>query len=204
MSYPCPPLNVFDMTSVKVDNLNPCTTTNSLRVIFQKYGEIGDVYIPRDRFTKKRRGFAFVRFLNKRHAEDAIAALDEIMVDGHVLRVHMARYSRLPDIHYGSHGENPPHSYECRSRSPMGQSQFQSQGTYLYSYEKSPSRFPGASPSTSESTSTSCFKPNFSWTSGSSSLTTFRLGSRILPEEKSRSPPKNPFKSLGEEGAAPY
>ncbi|XP_054571190.1 serine/arginine-rich splicing factor 2-like [Eptesicus fuscus] len=205
MSYRGPPLNVFGMTSVKVDNLSPCTTTNSLRIIFQKYGEIGDVYIPRDRFTKKPRGFAFVRFLNRRHAEDAIDALDTIMLDGHVLRVQMARYNRLPDLHYGSYVVNPAHRYECRSRSPMGQSQFQSQGTYLYSHAKSSSRFPDASPSTSESTSTSCFQFNFSWMAGSSSLTTSRMGSRSLPpEEKSRSPPKNPFKSLGEEGAAPY
>lgn len=90
MSYWCPLLNVLSMTSVKVGNLNPCTTTNSLRIIFQKYGEIGDVYIPRDCFTKKPQGFAFVHFLDKRHAEDAVAVLDEIMVDGLVLRVHMA------------------------------------------------------------------------------------------------------------------
>lgn len=90
MSYRCPLLNVLSMTSVKVGNLNPCTTTNSLRIIFQKYGEIGDVYIPWDCFTKKTQGFAFVHFLDKRHAENAVAVLDEIMVDGLVLRVHMA------------------------------------------------------------------------------------------------------------------
>lgn len=180
MSYRCPPLNVSGMTSVKVDNLNLSTTTNSLWCIFQKYGEIGDVYIPRDRFTKKSRGFAFVRFHDRRHAEDAIDALDEVVLDGHVLRVHMARHDRLPDLHCGSRGDNPAHGYERRSRSPVGHSQCQCQGTYLYSLEKSLPRFPNTSPSTAKSTYTSCFKSKFSWLFGSSSLTS-RMGSGSLP-----------------------
>ncbi len=45
----------------QVDNLSYRTQTEDLRHAFEKYGDVGDVYIPRDRFTRESRGFAFVR-----------------------------------------------------------------------------------------------------------------------------------------------
>uniref|UniRef100_A0A8D2HIZ2 RRM domain-containing protein n=1 Tax=Urocitellus parryii TaxID=9999 RepID=A0A8D2HIZ2_UROPR len=66
MSHSRPPPNVEGMTSLKVENLTYRTSPNTLRRVFQKYGPVGDVYIPRDRFTKKSRGFAFVRFHHKK------------------------------------------------------------------------------------------------------------------------------------------
>lgn len=49
------------MVSLKVDNLTYRTTPDDLRRVFEKYGDVGDVYIPRDRWTRESRGFAFVR-----------------------------------------------------------------------------------------------------------------------------------------------
>eukprot|EP00927_Polykrikos_kofoidii_P062476 TRINITY_DN57291_c0_g1_i1.p1 TRINITY_DN57291_c0_g1~~TRINITY_DN57291_c0_g1_i1.p1 ORF type:complete len:177 (+),score=30.55 TRINITY_DN57291_c0_g1_i1:166-696(+) len=66
---------VSHLHSVKVDNVS-CTqdsvvgTKEELREKFSKYGEVGDIYIPRDR------NFAFVRFYEKRDAEDAIDGMD--------------------------------------------------------------------------------------------------------------------------------
>ena len=57
-------------------------------------GDVGDVYIPRDRFTRESRGFAFVRYYDKRDAEDALEAMDGTIMDGRELRVQMARYGR--------------------------------------------------------------------------------------------------------------
>ena len=37
--------------------------------MFEKYGEVGDVFIPSDRETGRTRGFAFVRFYDKKDAE---------------------------------------------------------------------------------------------------------------------------------------
>ncbi|MBZ3883029.1 Serine/arginine-rich splicing factor 2 [Sciurus carolinensis] len=109
MSHSRPPPNVEGMTSLKVDNLTYRTSPNTLRRVFQKYGPIGDVYIPRDRFTRKSRGFAFVRFHHKHHAEDAMDALDGIVLDGRELRVQMARYGRPLDFHHSYRWETSPH-----------------------------------------------------------------------------------------------
>lgn len=62
--------------------------------MFERCGEVGDIYIPRDRFSRESRGFAFVRFYDKRDAEDALEAMDGRMLDGRELRVQMARYGR--------------------------------------------------------------------------------------------------------------
>ncbi|XP_019714702.1 serine/arginine-rich splicing factor 2-like [Hippocampus comes] len=118
MSYGRPPPDVDGMTSLKVDNLTYRTTPETLRHVFEKYGRVGDVYIPRDRYSKDSRGFAFVRFLDKRDAEDAMDAMDGALLDGRELRVQMARYGRPPDSHYsggrrgsGGGGGGPPRRY---------------------------------------------------------------------------------------------
>lgn len=81
------------MISLKVDNLTYRTTPDDLRRVFERCGEVGD-YIPRDRHTRESRGFAFVRFYDKRDAQDALDAMDGRMLDGRELRVQMARYGR--------------------------------------------------------------------------------------------------------------
>lgn len=51
--------NLFSF--LKVDNLTYRTTPDDLRRVFERCGEVGDIYIPRDRYTRESRGFAFVR-----------------------------------------------------------------------------------------------------------------------------------------------
>ena len=99
MSYGRGPPDIHGMVSLKVDNLTYRTTTDDLKRIFNKYGEVGDVYIPRDRFNRESRGFAFVRFFDRRDAEDAMDSLDGTIVDGRELRVQMAKYGRPSDPH---------------------------------------------------------------------------------------------------------
>jgi len=99
MSYGRMPPDIEGMTSLKVDNLTYRTSPETLKRVFEKYGKVGDVYIPRDRFTRESRGFAFVRFHDKRDAEDAIDAMDGAVLDGRELRVQMARYGRPAESH---------------------------------------------------------------------------------------------------------
>ena len=56
-----PPADVEDMSTLKVDNLTYRTTADALRKVFDKFGDVGDIYIPSDYYTKESRGFAFVR-----------------------------------------------------------------------------------------------------------------------------------------------
>ena len=53
------------MTSLKVDNLTYRTTAKDPEYLFEKYGKVGDIYIPREKYSKESRGFAFVRFYDK-------------------------------------------------------------------------------------------------------------------------------------------
>ena len=104
-----PPPNIDGMVSLKIDNLSYRTDLETLRRKFGKYGDIGDVYVPKDKYGGKNdlppylwlvmiylesRGFAFVRFYDKRDAEDAIEGMDGKDLDGRELRVDIARHDR--------------------------------------------------------------------------------------------------------------
>lgn len=68
-----------------------------MRRAFERFGDIGDVHIPRDRYTGDNKGFAFVRFHSRRDAEYAMDEMDGERIDGRMLRVVMARYARPCD-----------------------------------------------------------------------------------------------------------
>lgn len=44
-----PPPNVDTMYSLKVDNLTYRTSPETLKRVFEEFGDVGDVYIPRDK-----------------------------------------------------------------------------------------------------------------------------------------------------------
>merc|ERR1711990_1187526 len=94
------PPDIGGMVSLKVDNLSYRTSTETLRRKFERYGDVGDAYIPRDRHTGDSRGFGFVRFNDKRDASDAIKGMDGYEMDGRELRVDYARHER-PAAHGG-------------------------------------------------------------------------------------------------------
>merc|ERR1712226_128126 len=75
------------MTSLRVGNLPFRTCAADLEPLFDKYGDVGDVYIPTERGTGRSRGFAFVRYYDQRDAEDALDALDGRTYDGRDLRI---------------------------------------------------------------------------------------------------------------------
>ncbi|XP_068118384.1 serine/arginine-rich splicing factor 2 [Hyperolius riggenbachi] len=209
MSYGRPPPDVEDMTSLKVDNLTYRTTPETLRRVFEKYGRVGDVYIPRDRYTKESRGFAFVRFHDKRDAEDAMDAMDGAVLDGRELRVQMARYGRPPDSHHGRRGPPPRRygDYSRRSRSPRrrrrsrsrSKSRSRSRSRSRYSRSKSRSRTRSRSRSTSKSRSPRRSKSS----SVSRSRSRSRSRSKTSPPKNSKSKSRSPTppKSPEEEGA---
>ena len=115
------PPAIEGMTSLKVDNLTYRTTVGDLEHVFSKYGDLGDVYIPRDRYNHESRGFAFVRFYERRDAEDAMDSLDGNIIDGREIRVQMAKYGRPSDPYKPRSRYKSSYSssrYRSRSRSP--------------------------------------------------------------------------------------
>ncbi|VDM98288.1 unnamed protein product [Thelazia callipaeda] len=108
---PGPP-SIDGLYSLKIDNISYQTAPQDLRRLFEKYGEIGDIHIPRDRYTKQSKGFGFVRFYSRRDAEYAMDRMDGRWVDGREIRVAMARYERPIDERSRNGG-----SYRRRSRS---------------------------------------------------------------------------------------
>lgn len=124
MSYGRGPPSIEGMVSLKVDNLTYRTTPEDLRRAFEKYGDVGDVYIPRDRFSRESRGFAFVRFFDRRDAEDAMDSMDGAILDGREVRCQMARYGRPAEPY--RRGPPPRRGGRYRSEYP-----FQDGGLFL-------------------------------------------------------------------------
>ncbi|KAJ8037978.1 Serine/arginine-rich splicing factor 2 [Holothuria leucospilota] len=154
--YGRPPPDADNMVSLKVDNLTYRTKAEDLQKLFSKYGEVGDVYIPKDRRTKESRGFAFVRFYERRDAEDAMDEMDGATFDGRDLRVQKAKYgrpshndSRRPPFR-GYRGEGSGYgdrNYGRYSRdSRRRRSRSRSRSPRRRRYSKSPSRSRSRSP----------------------------------------------------------
>lgn len=66
------------------------TEEDTLRALFEEFGELTDLYIPLDRYSGRPRGFAFVT-MKKDNVANAIGATDGLEVDGRILRVNEAQ-----------------------------------------------------------------------------------------------------------------
>ncbi|KAL3619703.1 hypothetical protein CASFOL_034615 [Castilleja foliolosa] len=70
------PPDIKDTFSLLVLNVTFRTTADDLFPLFDKYGKVVDVFIPRDRRTGDSRGFAFVRYKYQDEAQKAVEKLD--------------------------------------------------------------------------------------------------------------------------------
>lgn len=86
-----------------VGNLSRNTTTDSLRLEFEKFGKVASVDIIKDKFSGESKGFAFVEMPSKGEAEAAISAMSGRDMDGKTLNVNEAR-PRTDDRRGGSGG----------------------------------------------------------------------------------------------------
>ncbi|CEP00526.1 RRM domain-containing protein [Plasmodiophora brassicae] len=89
-----PPPDLSRYHSILVNNLTEDTTPDDLNALFKGYGEVGDVYIPRDRNSRSGyKTFGFVRFVEKAHADAALEA-DGTELHGNKIGVQEAKYGR--------------------------------------------------------------------------------------------------------------
>ncbi|CAM9255475.1 unnamed protein product, partial [Heterosigma akashiwo] len=92
-------------SSILVRNLSYRTRSDDLKYVFGKFGELRDVYIPLDYYTKEPRGFAFIEFLDDRDAADALQDMDGYQLDGREITVIFAQDRRKrPDEMRGPGG----------------------------------------------------------------------------------------------------
>ncbi|WVZ26685.1 hypothetical protein V8G54_005229 [Vigna mungo] len=86
------PPDISDTYSLLVLNITFRTTADDLFPLFDKYGKVVDIFIPKDRRTGESRGFAFVRYKYADEAQKAVDRLDGRMVDGREITVQFAKY----------------------------------------------------------------------------------------------------------------
>eukprot|EP00638_Chattonella_subsalsa_P014881 CAMPEP_0117829698 /NCGR_PEP_ID=MMETSP0949-20121206/8020_1 /TAXON_ID=44440 /ORGANISM="Chattonella subsalsa, Strain CCMP2191" /LENGTH=113 /DNA_ID=CAMNT_0005670497 /DNA_START=30 /DNA_END=368 /DNA_ORIENTATION=+ len=80
--------------SILVRNVSFRTRPNDIRYAFEKFGDVRDVYIPKDHRTGEPRGFAFVEFFDYRDAADAVDEMQGFNLDGRDLAVQFAQERR--------------------------------------------------------------------------------------------------------------
>ncbi|EFJ50142.1 hypothetical protein VOLCADRAFT_73973 [Volvox carteri f. nagariensis] len=85
---------VRNKVSVLVRNIPLNYTAEDLRAKFEKFGELRDVYIPRDYYTQRSRGFGFIEFRDARDADEAIYQTDRTMLDGREINVCLSKEGR--------------------------------------------------------------------------------------------------------------
>jgi RNA recognition motif-containing protein len=68
-----------------VGDLSPEVTTSELRKHFEHFGEISEARVVRDAQTNRSKGYGFVAFINKVHAEKAIKEMNKATIGGKVL-----------------------------------------------------------------------------------------------------------------------
>ena len=80
--------------SLFVDNIPKGIDRGWFRRLFERCGEVVDVFISAKTRKNKNEDFGFVRYKTVREAEDAISRLNEHGVRGRKLRVSMAKYGK--------------------------------------------------------------------------------------------------------------
>lgn len=76
-----------------VGNLSFYTTQETLKGVFEEFGEVYDCYLPTDPNTDQPRGFGFIT-MDQADGEAAIAELDGLELEGRFIRVNEAQGKR--------------------------------------------------------------------------------------------------------------
>ncbi|KAM7520761.1 hypothetical protein LguiB_019723 [Lonicera macranthoides] len=111
------PPDIRDTFSLLVLNITFRTSADDLFPLFDKYGKVVDVFIPRDRRTGDSRGFAFVRYKYADEAQKAVEKLDGRVVDGREIMVQFAKYGPNAERIHKGRIEEPAEKSKGRSRS---------------------------------------------------------------------------------------
>ncbi|KAG8500421.1 hypothetical protein CXB51_002774 [Gossypium anomalum] len=112
------PPDITDTYSLLVLNITFRTTADDLFPLFDKYGKVVDIFIPKDRRTGDSRGFAFVRYKYADEAQKAVDRLDGRVVDGREITVQFAKYGPNAErMHRDDYSRDRDYRRRSRSRS---------------------------------------------------------------------------------------
>eukprot|EP00883_Tetradesmus_obliquus_P007069 jgi/Sobl393_1/17652/SZX69535.1 len=102
--------------SLLIRNLPLDARPEDVRAKFERYGEVRDIYLPKDYYTNRPRGFGFIEFKDSRDAEDALYHLDRSTFMGREISVVLSKESRKTprDMMHRERDTGPP------SRGPRG------------------------------------------------------------------------------------
>jgi len=78
------------MSKLFIGGLAWHTDETRLREGFEKFGQVDEAVVVKDRDTGRSRGFGFVRYASEQEAEKAIAEMNNIEFDGRTIRVDKA------------------------------------------------------------------------------------------------------------------
>lgn len=76
--------------NIYVGNLSYNITEDSLRSMFEEFGEIESAKVIMDRFTSRSKGFGFVEMPSNSEADKAIKALNGKFIEGRNIKVNQA------------------------------------------------------------------------------------------------------------------
>jgi RNA recognition motif-containing protein len=79
------------MVNIYVGNLSYSTTDDDLKNIFEAHGKVDRASVVMDRMTGRSKGFGFVEMPNDAEAQAAIAALNEMEMQGRKMMVNVAK-----------------------------------------------------------------------------------------------------------------
>ncbi|MBN2089595.1 RNA-binding protein [candidate division KSB1 bacterium] len=77
--------------NIYVGNLPKTVTEETVRALFQEYGEVTEVKLIKDHDTGELRGFGFIEMPSKAEAQAAIQGINETELEGRTLTVNEAR-----------------------------------------------------------------------------------------------------------------
>lgn len=87
-----------EQNTLRVTNISEDTNEDDLRDLFSPFGRIQRVYLAKDRETQQSRGFAYISFAYRDHAEKAMEKLSGFGYDHLILKVEWAKPSTKDDI----------------------------------------------------------------------------------------------------------
>jgi len=82
-----------DTATLRVSNLSDDTREEDLQTLFRRFGPVTRVYVAKDRNTGVPRGFAFVNFIRREDAANAMEALAGYGYDHLILQIEWAKPS---------------------------------------------------------------------------------------------------------------